>query len=167
MPTDPYNQNATRRQTIDDSKEVGANCVLEFPSGTEVPVTNVSFSEEAETSEVQYTTGFSKDIAVTGVTYSGSFEVAGNANSQRANGWEEASASSTDLPKHTENLVIKDSNKTHTFVDVIINSHSKDIPSDDRVSQSFDFMAQRKHTSGSGTGSIGGGGTAGGSSTDP
>lgn len=167
MPTDPYNQNATRRTQVDDTKEVGANCRIEFPGGTEVPVTNVSFSEEAETSEVQYTTGFSKDIAVTGVTYSGSFEISGNANTQRNEGWQESGASSTDLPKFTENLVIKDANKTHTFVDVLINSHSKDIPSDDRTSHSFDFMAQRKHTADSGQDNVGSGGTAVGSSTDP
>jgi hypothetical protein len=153
MPTDPYNQNATTRNNIDDSKEVGPNCKMELPSG-EVPVTNVSFSEEAETSEVQYTTGFNKDIAVTGVTYSGSFEVSGNANSQRGEGWTEAGSSGTNLPKHVNNLVIKDGNKTYTFVDVLLNSHSKDIPSDDRTTQSFDFMAQRLHTTGSGTGAI-------------
>jgi len=154
MPTDPYNQNATTRDTIDDSKEVGPNCKLEIPSGTELPVTNVSFSEEAETSEVQYTTGFNKDIAVTGVTYSGSFEVSGNANGTRGEGWTEAGSSGTNLPKHVSNLVIKDGNKTYTFVDVLLNSHSKDIPSDDRTTQSFDFMAQRLHTSGGGTGAI-------------
>ena len=153
MATDPYNQNATTRNNIDDSKEVGPNCSMELPSG-EVPVTNVSFSEEAETSEVQYTTGFNKDIAVTGVTYTGSFEVSGNANSQRGEGWTEAGSSATNLPKHVNNLVIKDGNKTYTFVDVLLNSHSKDIPSDDRTTQSFDFMAQRLHTSGGGTGAI-------------
>lgn len=146
MPTNPYNNNASREDGIDDSKEVGPNCVLEIPQGTEVPVTNVSFSEEADTSEVQYTTGFNKDIAVTGVSYSGSFDIDGNANNVRGEGWEEAGPESTNLPKHVSNLVIKDSNKIHTFVDVLLNSHSKDIPSDDRTSQSFDFMAQRGFT---------------------
>lgn len=146
MPTNTYNDNATGRTGADDTKEVGPNCTLELANGSEIPVTNVSFSEEAETSEVQYTTGFSKDIAVTGVTYSGSFEISGNANNVRDNGWEEAGSDSTDLPKHVANLVIKDSNKTVTFVDVLLNSHSKDIPSDDRTTQSFDFMAQRKYT---------------------
>jgi|APHM01.1.fsa_nt_gi hypothetical protein len=143
MPTDPYNQNATPRQNIDDSKEVGPNCVLEVPGIGEVPVTNVSFSEEAETSEVQYTTGFNKDIAVTGVTYSGSFEISGNANKVRGEGWTEANSSGTNLPKHVDNLVIRDENSVYTFKDVLLNSHSKDIPSDDRTTQSFDFMAQR------------------------
>lgn len=148
MPTNPYNENASGRSKLDDSKEVGPNCVLEMANGDEIPVTNVSFSEEAETSEVQYTTGFNKDIAVTGVTYSGSFEVSGNANNNvRADGWSEASEGATNLPSSIETMVIKDSNKKYTFTDVLLNSHSKDIPSDDRTTQSFDFMAQRAYTS--------------------
>jgi hypothetical protein len=150
MPTDNYNENASGRSGINDSKEVGPNCVIEVPSGSEIPVSNVSFSEEAETSEVQYTTGFNKDIAVTGVTYSGSFEIPGNANNVRNEGWNEASSDATNLPQHVNNLVIKDGDKTYTFVDVLLNSHSKDIPSDDRTTQSFDFMAQRLYTSSGG-----------------
>jgi len=147
MATDPYNKNASSTDVIDDSKEVGPNCQLELASfANPIPVTNVSFSEEADTSEVQYTSGFTKDIAVTGVTYSGSFDIDGNANNVRGAGWEEASKSSSNLPKHVANLVIKDSNKIYTFNDVLLNSHSKDIPSDDRTSQSFDFMAQRVTT---------------------
>lgn len=155
MPTNNYNEDAKNRNTgrgVSDSKEVGANCVLEVPQGEELPVSNVSFSEEAETSEVQYTTGFNKDIAVTGVTYSGSFEVPGNANELRNEGWTQASSGETNLPKHIDNMVIKDSNRTYTFVNVLLNSHSKDIPSDDRTTQSFDFMAQRLHTKSGGAG---------------
>lgn len=147
MASTNFNEDATGQGNLDDSKEVGPNTRLEIPGiGGEVPVTNVSFSEEAETSEVQYNTGFSKDIAVTGVTYSGSFEISGNANNVRSQGWEEATSGSTNLPNHLDNLVIKDSNRKYTFVDVLLNSHSKDIPSDDRTSQSFDFMAQRVFT---------------------
>lgn len=143
MATDPYNQNASSTDVIDESKEVGPNCQLELASfGSPIPVTNVSFSEEADTSEVQYTSGFTKDIAVTGVTYSGSFDIDGNANNVRGAGWEEANKSASNLPKHVDNLVIKDSNKIYTFHDVLLNSHSKDIPSDDRTTQSFDFMAE-------------------------
>jgi hypothetical protein len=154
MPTDNFNQNAAGRNTgqgVEDSKEVGANCKLEIPSGEEIPVNNVSFSEEAETSEVQYTTGFNKDIAVTGVTYSGSFEIPGNANNIRKLGWNDASSGQTNLPQNIDQLVIKDGTKTYTFVDVLLNSHSKDIPSDDRTTQSFDFMAQRLHSKDGGT----------------
>jgi len=147
MPTNNFNENATGQTNLDDSKEVGPNCILEVPTGEEVPVSSVSFSEEAETSEVQYTTGFTTDIAVTGVTYSGSFEIPGNANEIRNEGWSEASSGETNLPQHISNLVIKDGNKVYTFGEVLLSSHSKDIPSDDRTTQSFDFMAQKLHMS--------------------
>lgn len=153
MPTSPYNQDSSNQTGIDDSKEVGANCKLEIPSGTEVPVTNFSFSEEADTSEVQYTTGFNKDIAVTGVTFSGSFEISGNGANIRELGWENASSSGTNTPKNIATLVIKDQNTTYTFQDVLLSSHSKDVPSDDRTTQSFDFMAQNLYsTADAGTG---------------
>ncbi len=132
---------------LTDEKEVGANCELQLPDGTEVPVENVSFSEEANTSEVQYTDSFAQSIAVTGVTYSGSFDIPGNANEQaRDKGWDNGNNNddNTTLPQAIDNMVIKDGEgRTYTFVNVLLNSHSKDIPSDDRTSQSFDFMAEK------------------------
>jgi len=133
------------RSELNDEKEVGANCELQIPDGTTIPVENVSFSEEANTSEVQYTGGFSQSIAVTGVTYSGSFDIPGNAFDVRDEGWDDGSSNSdnTTLPENIDNMTIITSEKTWTFENVLLNSHSKDIPSDDRTSQSFDFMAEK------------------------
>lgn len=132
---------------LTDEKEVGANCELQIPDGTVLAVENVSFSEEANTSEVQYTGSFHQSIAVTGVTYSGSFDIPGNANTQaRDKGWDNGGSNdaNTTLPKNIDNMTIKDSQgRTYTFENVLLNSHSKDIPSDDRTSQSFDFMAEK------------------------
>lgn len=133
-------------------KEVGENCQLFLPTGGEngTPVSNVSFSEEANTSEVQYTDGFSQSIAVTGVTYSGSFTIPGRANTERAEGWSDSSpeedsldSRSTTLPNLISTMTIEDgSGKQYNFNNVLLNSHSKDIPSDDRTEQSFDFQAE-------------------------
>lgn len=133
------------RSNLDDEKEVGANVELQLPNNGTTPVENVSFSEEANTSEVQYTGSFSQSIAVTGVTYSGSFDIPGNAMSARDDGWDDGSSNSanTTLPENVDNLTIVDSQKTYTFENVLLNSHSKDMPSDDRTSQSFDFMAEK------------------------
>jgi len=129
-------------------KEVGENCTLFLPQGdgNGVPVSNVSFSEEANTSEVQYTNGFTQSIAVTGVTYSGSFTVPGRANDERDKGWStgEQGDRTTSLPDYIENMTIEDGEgRKYNFSNVLINSHSKDIPSDDRTEQSFDFMSER------------------------
>lgn len=141
MVTTEYNQQSESK----GEKEVGANCSLEIAqAGESVPVENVSFSEEANTSEVQYTDSFSQSIAVTGVTYSGSFDIPGNANYVRKEGWDEGSDADTTLPKHIQTMSIVDGeDRAFTFTNVLLNSHSKDIPSDDRTSQSFDFMAER------------------------
>jgi len=137
------NYNRGAGDSFQDRKEVGENCTLFLPEGEEVPVSNVSFSEEANTSEVQYTDGFNQNIAVTGVTYSGSFTIPGNANDSRDQGWDTGSGERTTLPQYIENMTIEDgSGRTYTFTAVLLNSHSKDIPSDDRTEQSFDFMAE-------------------------
>jgi len=148
MPESGYNTDTAGdyRENVDDFKEVGANCELQIPDGTTVPVENVSFSEEANTSEVQYTGSFAQSIAVTGVTYSGSFDIPGNANTVRDNGWDNGSDNddNTTLPQNIDNMSITDSqDRTWSFENVLLNSHSKDIPSDDRTSQSFDFMAEK------------------------
>jgi len=132
-----YNNNNRR-------KEVGENCELELPGGGSTPVSNVSFTEEANTSEVQYTDSFSQSIAVTGVTYSGSFEIPGNADEERSIGWDDGSGEETTLPEYNStNMVIVDGQgNRYEFENVLFNSHNKDIPSDDRTTQSFDFMAE-------------------------
>lgn len=125
-----------------DRKETGVDVTLEVPGGTEVPVTDVSFTEEAETSEVQFNTSYSQDIAVTGVSYSGSFEVTGRNNSLRERVWEENE--NTTVPRYLSSITIVDgSGKSYTFSNVLITSHSKDAPADDRTSESYDFEAER------------------------
>jgi len=126
-------------------KEVGENCTLFLTGGDSgTPVSDVSFSEEANTSEVQYTNSFAQSIAVTGVTYSGSFTIPGRANTERDDGWTDGSGDEgTTLPKYIETMTIEDGDgRDYTFSNVLLNSHSKDIPSDDRTEQSFDFMAE-------------------------
>jgi len=127
-------------------KEVGSACVLEVPNGEPRPITNVSFSEEAETSEVQFNTGFHTDIAVTGVSYSGSFELSGRNEDIRTTAWDEGeNDEGTTLPQYIGTMVIRaeDNSWQAVFRNVLLNSRSKDIPSDDRTTDSYDFMAEK------------------------
>jgi hypothetical protein len=126
-------------------KEVGENCTLFLPDERAVPVSNVSYSEEANVSEVQYTDGFNQSLAVTGVTYSGSFTIPGRDNETRDIGFtsDGDNERNTSLPELIENMTIQDgSGRDFTFGNVMIDSHSKDIPSDDRTEHSFDFQAE-------------------------
>lgn len=132
----------------DATKETGVDVSLQLPGeGEEIPVTNVSFSEEAETSEVSFNNTYSSDMAVTGVTYSGSFEIAGRNNSLRDKLWDGTTQSeglSTTLPSYLSNITIIDGDgRAHVFTNVLITSHSKDAPADDRVTESYDFSAER------------------------
>lgn len=125
-----------------DRKETGVDVTLEVPGGTVVPVTNVSFTEETETSEVQFNTSYSQDIAVTGVSYSGSFEITGRNNSLRDRVWEENQ--NTAVPSYLSSITIIDGSGTsYTFSNVLITSHSKEAPADDRTTESYDFEAEK------------------------
>lgn len=132
----------------DEQKETGVDVTLEVPGGGDpIPVTNVSFSEEAETSEVQFNTSYSTNMAITGVTYSGSFETAGRNNSLRDTVWgadPDNEGLDTALPTYLSSITIIDGGDTsYTFTNVLITSHSKDAPADDRVTESYDFSAER------------------------
>jgi hypothetical protein len=136
-----YNEGGTNTRR----KEVGKDIKLFLQSGDEIPVNSLSFSEEAETSETQYNNSFAQSHAVTGVTYSGSFEIEGRANVERDIGFDKGAQNgeATTLPKFISTMTIEDgSGRSYTFNQVMINSHSKDMPADDRTSQSFDFMAE-------------------------
>lgn len=136
-----YNEGGTDTRR----KEVGKDIKLFLQSGDEIPVNSLSFSEEAETSETQYNNSFAQSHAVTGVTYSGSFEIEGRANVERDIGFDKGrqNGEATTLPKFISTMTIEDgSGRSYTFNQVMINSHSKDMPADDRTSQSFDFMAE-------------------------
>lgn len=127
-------------------KETGVDCVLELPANNDVPITNVSFSEEANTSEVQYNTGFHQDIAVTGVSYSGSFEFSGSNEEVREAAWDLGqNEEQTTLPSYISTMTIRaeDGSWSAQFDNVLLNSRSKDIPSDDRTTDSYDFMAEK------------------------
>lgn len=127
-------------------KEVGVDCVLELPGDNDVPVTNVSFSEEANESEVQFNTGFHQDLAVTGVSYSGSFELSGRNESVRETAWDRGdNPEQTTLPRYIQTMTIRaeDGSWEADFDNVLLNSRSKDIPSDDRTTDSYDFSAEK------------------------
>jgi hypothetical protein len=131
----------------DAQKETGVDVTLELPGGDSVPVTNVSFSEEAETSEVQFNNSYSQNIAVTGVSYSGSFEIAGRNNSLRSTLWGEETGNenlNTTLPSYLSSITIIDGDgQAYVFTNVLVTSHSKDAPADDRTTESYDFTAER------------------------
>lgn len=139
----------------DKQKETGVDVDLEI-SGIDgaIPVTSASFSEEADTSEVQFNSSYSKNIAVTGVTYSGSFEIAGRNNTLRDHLWggdPSSEGNDISLPTYLTSITFIDGDsKSYTFENVLVTSHEKDSPADDRVTESYDFSAEKLVTTTSG-----------------
>lgn len=132
----------------DAKKETGVDVSLNIQGlFDDIPVTNVSFTEEVDTSEVQFNQAYTSNIAVTGVSYSGSFEVAGRNNTLRDFLWSGNSPNQSNkspLPRYIDAMSITDgSDKAYIFREVLITSHSKDAPADDRTTDSYDFVAQR------------------------
>ena len=123
----------------DPQKEIGHDVVITIGAAGDVPLTNISYSVDAETSETQFGSGMGMSIVTTGMTYSGSFEHTGsNANLQEALRTDEG------LPKPPKDIeiTIEEHERTVTFTGVIVESRSKDVPSDDRTSESYDFVAE-------------------------
>lgn len=132
----------------DQRKETGVDVTLEIsPLDGEVPITNASYSEEAETSEVQFNDSYGQDIAITGVSYSGSFEVTGRNNDLRDALWSgdtQSGQNMTELPSYISTLTITDGDdRSYVFTNVLVTSHSKDAPADDRTTESYDFSAEK------------------------
>jgi len=115
---------------------------------TEVPISNVSFDREVNTTDVQLNDSLKPTHVVTGLRYSGSFEFDG-ANkaleeilfSENADESREAGA-----PIEQGTLTVKedleDGDRTYTFKNVIVTTQSADVPSDDVRSTSYDWIAE-------------------------
>lgn len=134
MPTGPQ---PSRPLRDDPQKEIGYDSRL-IIAGDEYAVTNVSYSAEAETSEQQFSTGMGQSIVTTGMSYSGSFEHTGSNEDLRS-----AVRQDNGLPAAPDfTLKVEEHERTVIFRGVIISSRSKDVPSDDRTSESYDFVAE-------------------------
>ena len=135
----PKTPNVDGNLRDDPQKEIGHDAVITIGGQDDVPLTNISYSVDAETSETQFGTGMGMSIVTTGMTYSGSFEHTGSNVSLQ-----EAVRNDEGLPKAPKDIeiTINEHERTVTFSGVIVESRSKDVPSDDRTSESYDFVAE-------------------------
>jgi hypothetical protein len=129
-----------------NKREIGNNASI-LLGDEQFPITNASYSEEADVSEVSFNQDLSQTIAVTSVSYSGSFEHSGSNRELRDALFTEQGGGElgrrTAIPQVIDNLYIKDSENSYNFKNVLISSRSKDFPSDDRTSASYDFMCEK------------------------
>jgi hypothetical protein len=130
-----------------DRNVTGRDATLKVGT-TEVPISNVSFDREVDTTDVQLNDSLKPTHVVTGLRFSGSFEYDGSNTtleeilfSENATDAREAQA-----PIEQATLTVTEEldagKRTYTFKNVIVTSQSRDLPSDDVMSTSYDFIAE-------------------------
>jgi hypothetical protein len=118
----------------------------------EIAVTNVSWDREANMTDVQYNTSRSPRQVTTGLRYSGSFEYDGRdytiQNEFLLNEETEAGIEKN-RPREGITLVVTEEpdvnpgqKYVYKFTDVKVTGQSRDMPSDDVSSTSWDFVAE-------------------------
>lgn len=137
-----------------DPYQTGQEAILKI-GGQEFAITNVSYTKDVDTNEVQMNDSLTPRIAVTGLTFSGSFEHSGH-NTELRKATEYTKAEVGDgtgrqvheamEPKRgtiTINEHKSDGTmRSTTFEGVLVTSRSKDIPSDDSTSVTYDWVAE-------------------------
>lgn len=130
----------------------------------EVPITNVSWSRDTNTTEVQTNQGLEARTVITGLRYSGSFDVTGrnfalndwlfNSNTSQFT-LSNTTSSITEPDGTTKNQPIRatisvrerpkrfasNTEYKYIFKDCTVTSQSRDMPSDGTASTSYDFTA--------------------------
>lgn len=126
-------------------------------NGQQYAVTNVSYTRETNTTDVQLDDSLWPRHVITGLRASGSFEHAGSntgllgaVEEQQGGGCVEVSQ-----PKYIGLLVVEETvgsrsdptecatTKRTRFEGVLVSSRDRDAPSDDSVTQSYDFVAEK------------------------
>lgn len=126
-----------------NKEEIGNDVELFVGGDPEpTPLTSASYSEEPNVSNVQFNTSLTQSIVQTGIEYSGSFEHSGSNADLRDKIFGEQESPKSSVVRKIDQLVITDSESTYTFKGVIVGSRSKDFPSDDRTSVTYDFTAE-------------------------
>lgn len=145
----------TNNANTGDPYQTGHHAILKI-GGQEFGVTNVSYTKDVNTNDVQLNDSLTPRIAVTGIRFSGSFEHDGQNEALR-----EAIEYSTGgdgievgEPKRGTLTVVEQSSRqrsaegtTTTFEGVIVESRAKDMPADDSTSATYDWVAENMSVS--------------------
>lgn len=136
-----------------EPRQSGQEAILKIPNedGEEVPVTNVSWDHDVNTSEVQYTDSLKPHHVVTGLRYSGSFEYDGSNEELRNKLFHDGDEYHEPGEPVRMTMTVREEAgesgqtghpRTFTFSNVIVTGMSRDVPSDDVSSSSFDWVAE-------------------------
>jgi hypothetical protein len=133
-----------------DERHTGADAIVSVPNGNDIPVSNVSWDHDVNTTEVQHSgTGgagsnpLNAAIAITGLRYSGSFDYDGKNEDLRQQLFKDnGEPERVTMTVREEPGEGSTTSRTFTFENVIVTGMSRDVPADDVSSTSWDFAAE-------------------------
>lgn len=139
---------------VHEDNHTGNDAVIKIPAGNEIEVTNVTWDETVNTTDVQHNDSLKATNVTTGIRYSGSFEYEGANTELRDQLWytEGDQYHEAGEPKKVT-MTIKETQaesgqeglpRTTTFTGVKVETQTRDLPSDEVSSTSFDFVAEDK-----------------------
>jgi len=136
-----------------EPRVTGQQAILNIGGGDEIPVTNVSWDREVNTTDVQYSDSLKPYHVITGLRYSGSFEYDGMNADLETVLWSDGGGNIEDgEPARQDTLTVQEdvksvenegtSSRTVTFANVIVTGKSRDAPSDDVSSTTYNWVAE-------------------------
>jgi len=133
-----------------DERHTGNDAIISIPDGNDIPVSNVSWDQDVNTTEVQQGS-LKPSIAITGLRYSGSFEYDGKNENLRGKLWrDDGEPERVTMTVKEEPSRTGTGGRTFTFTNVMVTGMSRDLPSDDVSSTSWDFVAEDLNVTGPG-----------------
>lgn len=147
-----------------EPRQTGQEAIVKIPDaqGEEIAVSNVTWDSDVNTTDVQHNTSLKPAIAITGLRYSGSFEYSGTNEDLRHQLMYDAGDEFHEEgePKRVTMTVkeekgsdgAQDLPRTFHFENVIVTGMSRDQPSDDVSSTSWDFAAEDMYVTGGASG---------------
>lgn len=132
-----------------DKHHTGQQAVLKFPPDLEIPISNVDWDRDVNTTENQLNDSLKAANAITGLRFSGSFEYDGKNDEVRKAMWNDQDDNS---PVVHATMTVREtpsaqadsdvSTRTYKFDTVIITSESRSIPGDDTSTMTYDWVAE-------------------------
>jgi hypothetical protein len=135
-----------------EENHTGNDAVIKIPSGNEIEVTNVTWDRTVNSTETQHNNSLKPTNVTTGLRFSGSFEYEGVNEELRQQLWytegdpfheagepKKVTMTVKELPNEPGQQGLP---RTVTFTGVEVDTETRDLPSDDVSSTSFDFTAE-------------------------
>lgn len=127
-----------------NKREVGSDAIL-FVNGSTYSITQFEYSENTNTSIINFTDGINPSRAISDVSYAGSFEHIGEEEGLRDAVSRQITADGgpTQVSRRKISMKIETDAQHYYFRDCTMEVRDKSFPADDRTEVTYDFVANR------------------------